>query len=85
MQIRLICIKGRCDSPVNTSPEIIEFLENAMALLVWVPELDTGIAEIDRQHRRIVDMADGEILSFGPRSAEVLDALARAIYAPDVP
>ncbi len=55
MQIRLICIKGRCDSPVNTSPEIIEFLENAMALLVWVPELDTGIAVIDRQHRRIVD------------------------------
>jgi iron complex transport system substrate-binding protein len=27
-------------------------------------------------------MADGEILSFGPRTAEVLDALARAIYAP---
>jgi hemerythrin len=26
-----------------------------MALLVWVPELDTGIDEIDRQHRRIVD------------------------------
>lgn len=35
------------------------------------------------QHRRIVDMADGQILSFGPRSADVLDALARAIYAPD--
>lgn len=34
------------------------------------------------QHRRFVDMADGQILSFGPRSAEVLDALARAIYAP---
>ncbi|AYF97961.1 heme/hemin ABC transporter substrate-binding protein [Protaetiibacter intestinalis] len=33
------------------------------------------------QHRRFVDMADGEILSFGPRSAAVLDALARAIYA----
>ncbi len=28
------------------------------------------------------DMADGEILSFGPRTADVLDALARAIYAP---
>ncbi|GAB2455170.1 bacteriohemerythrin [Comamonas humi] len=26
-----------------------------MALLHWVPELDTGIAEIDTQHRRIVD------------------------------
>lgn len=55
MQIRLICIKELCDSPVNTSLEITEFLENVMALLVWVPELDTGIAEIDRQHRRIVD------------------------------
>jgi iron complex transport system substrate-binding protein len=35
------------------------------------------------QHKRFVDMADGQILSFGPRSAEILDALARAIYAPD--
>lgn len=33
-------------------------------------------------HRRFVDMADGEILSFGPRTPAVLDALARAIYAP---
>lgn len=34
------------------------------------------------QHRRFVDMADGQVLGFGPRTAEVLDALARAIYAP---
>ncbi|CAN5236939.1 hemin ABC transporter substrate-binding protein [soil metagenome] len=34
------------------------------------------------QHRRFVDMADGEILAFGPRTPAVLDALARAIYAP---
>lgn len=34
------------------------------------------------RHRRIVDMADGQILSFGPRSAAVLEALARAVYAP---
>lgn len=34
-------------------------------------------------HRRFVDMADGQILSFGPRSAEVLEALARAVYAPN--
>ncbi|MDR0431900.1 MAG: ABC transporter substrate-binding protein [Bifidobacteriaceae bacterium] len=32
--------------------------------------------------RRIVDMDDREILSFGPITAGVLDALARAIYAP---
>ena len=35
------------------------------------------------QNRRFVDMSDGEILSFGPRTADVLDALARAIYAPE--
>lgn len=35
------------------------------------------------QHRRFVDMADGDVLSFGPRSAAVLEALARAVYAPD--
>jgi iron complex transport system substrate-binding protein len=34
------------------------------------------------QHRRFVDMADGVVLGFGPRSADVLDALARAVYAP---
>jgi iron complex transport system substrate-binding protein len=34
------------------------------------------------QHRRFVDMADGVVLGFGPRSAAVLDALARAVYAP---
>lgn len=35
------------------------------------------------QHERIVDMDDGAVLSFGPRSAEVIEALARAIYAPE--
>jgi len=34
------------------------------------------------QNRRFVDMADGEILGFGPRTPDVLDALARAVYAP---
>lgn len=33
-------------------------------------------------NRRIVDMADDAILSFGPRTPQVLDALARALYAP---
>lgn len=36
-------------------------------------------------NRRVVDMEDREILAFGPRSAAVLDALARAIYAPESP
>jgi iron complex transport system substrate-binding protein len=32
---------------------------------------------------RFVDMADSQILSFGPRTSLVIDALARAIYAPE--
>ena len=34
------------------------------------------------ENKRFVDMADGEVLSFGPRTPAVFDALARAIYAP---
>ncbi|MBN9605502.1 MAG: ABC transporter substrate-binding protein [Actinomycetales bacterium] len=32
------------------------------------------------ERRRIIDMADGVVLGFGPRSPEVLEALARALY-----
>lgn len=35
------------------------------------------------QKKRIVDMQDSQILSYGPRTAEVLNALAVAIYAPE--
>jgi iron complex transport system substrate-binding protein len=42
-----------------------------------------GVAETQAgQDHRIVDMSDYQILSFGPLSAEVLDALARALYVP---
>lgn len=34
------------------------------------------------EYRRFVDMADNLVLGFGPRTPFVLDALARAIYAP---
>lgn len=35
------------------------------------------------QHRRIVDMQDSQVLSFGPRTADVLNSLAVSIYAPE--
>ena len=35
------------------------------------------------QNRRFVDMADTEVLGFGPRTPQIVDALARAIYAPE--
>ena len=44
-----------------------------------------GIAETPAgQHRRVVDMSDYEIMSFGPQTAQVLAALATAVYAPDL-
>lgn len=43
-----------------------------------------GLAQTPAAHnRRFVDMNDYQILSFGPLTAAVLDALARALYAPD--
>jgi len=35
------------------------------------------------EHRRVVDMADSQLLAFGPDTAAVIDALARAFYAPE--
>ncbi|WP_018546296.1 heme/hemin ABC transporter substrate-binding protein [Streptomyces sp. LaPpAH-108] len=43
-----------------------------------------GVAQTPAgRHHRIVDMSDYQVLSFGPLTAQVLDALARAVYAPD--
>lgn len=49
-------------------------------LLERVPALQQTPAG---EHRRVVDMADTQILSFGPDTARVLEALAVAIYAPE--
>ncbi len=35
------------------------------------------------QKKRVVDMTDSQILSYGPRTAEVLNSLAVSVYAPE--
>jgi iron complex transport system substrate-binding protein len=75
------------EAVVDAAPDIIlvmtkglESVDGVDGLLAQVP----AIAETPAgQHRRIVDMSDDQVLSFGPRSAAVIEALARAIYAPD--
>jgi iron complex transport system substrate-binding protein len=70
---------------------------NPDLILVMTSGLDSvgGVEELVRtkpaigltqagQNRRFVDMADSEVLGFGPRTPLVLDALARAIYSPPV-
>jgi len=71
---------------VAANPDLILVMTNGIesaggvgGLLDTKPAIGLTLAG---EHRRFVDMADGEILSFGPRTPEVLDALARAIYAP---
>jgi iron complex transport system substrate-binding protein len=71
---------------IAANPDLILVMTNGIesaggvdALLQAKPAIALTAAG---QNRRFVDMADGDILSFGPRSAAVLDALARAVYAP---
>lgn len=43
-----------------------------------------AVAQTDAgRNRRVVDMSDTTVLSFGPAAASVLDALAVAVYAPE--
>nr|WP_218869215.1 ABC transporter substrate-binding protein [Leifsonia psychrotolerans] len=72
---------------VATAPDVLLVMTNGLksvggvdGLLDTIPALQATPAG---QHRRIVDMRDDAILAFGPRTSEVLDSLARAIYAPD--
>lgn len=58
----------------------LESVDGVDGLLERVPALALTPAG---EHRRVVDMADTEILSFGSNAADVLEALAVAVYAPD--
>jgi iron complex transport system substrate-binding protein len=71
---------------VSARPDILVMMTDGLAsvggidgLLERVPALAQTPAGA---HRRVVDMADAEILSFGPRTAEIVRALGRAVYAP---
>lgn len=57
----------------------LDSVDGVDGLLQRVPAVANTPAGINR---RIVDMSDYVVLSFGPRTPDVLDALARAIYAP---
>lgn len=74
------------EAMVAANPDLILVMTDGLASVGGVDgllESKPAIAlTLAGQNRRFVEMADGEILSFGPRTASVLDALARAIYAP---
>ncbi|WP_440707873.1 heme/hemin ABC transporter substrate-binding protein [Herbiconiux sp. YIM B11900] len=72
---------------VKAQPDILLMMTKGLESVGGVDGLLERIPAVAEtpagQNRRIVDMSDYQIMSFGPRTAGVLDALARAIYAPD--
>jgi iron complex transport system substrate-binding protein len=72
---------------VKAQPDILLMMTGGLESVGGVDGLLERIPAVAEtpagQNRRIVDMSDYEIMSFGPRTASVLDALARAIYAPE--
>jgi len=71
---------------VAAQPDVLVMMTDGLASVGGIDGLLERIPALKQtpagEHRRVVDMADSEILSFGPRSAEIIRALARAVYAP---
>lgn len=71
---------------VAARPDVLVMMTDGLASVGGVDGLLERIPALAQtpagEHRRVIDMADADILSFGPRSAEIVRALARALYAP---
>lgn len=71
---------------VAAQPDLILMMTDGLASVGGVDGLLHRLPALAQtpagENHRIVDMADSEILGFGPLSASVLNALAVAIYAP---
>jgi iron complex transport system substrate-binding protein len=72
---------------IAAQPDLILMMSDGLTSVGGVDGLLERLPAIAQtpagQNRRIVDMRDNGILSFGPRTAEILNSLAVAIYAPD--
>ncbi|CAN5409771.1 hemin ABC transporter substrate-binding protein [soil metagenome] len=71
---------------ISAAPDLILVMTKGLESVGGVDGLLDSIPALAQtpagENRRVVDMADTEILSFGPDTARVLDALAVAVYAP---
>jgi iron complex transport system substrate-binding protein len=72
---------------IDAAPDVLIMMTKGLESVGGVDGLLERIPAIAEtpagQHRRVIDMNDTEVMSFGPRTAAVLDALARALYAPE--
>lgn len=71
---------------VDARPDVVLVMTKGLESVGGIDGLFTHVPAISLtpagKNRRIVDMSDTQVLSFGPHSAGVLDALAVALYAP---
>jgi iron complex transport system substrate-binding protein len=71
---------------VAAEPDVLVMMTDGLSSVGGVDGLIERIPALAQTpagaNGRVVDMADAEILSFGPRTADVIRALARAVYAP---
>ena len=68
---------------INAAPDVILVMTDGLKSVGGVDGLVkiAGIAQTPAgQHRRVVAMDDGALLSFGPRTGEIVLALADAVY-----
>ncbi|NYD87603.1 heme/hemin ABC transporter substrate-binding protein [Cellulomonas oligotrophica] len=71
---------------VTAAPDVILMMTDGLESVGGVDGLLERLPAVAStpagERRRVVDMADSQVLSFGPATADVLDALAVALYAP---
>lgn len=71
---------------VAAQPDVLVMMTDGLASVGGVAGLLERVPAVAETpagaHGRVIDMADTAILSFGPRSPEIIRALAGALYAP---
>lgn len=71
---------------VAARPDVLVMMTDGLASVGGIDGLLSRIPAVAEtpagEHRRVIDMADTEVLSFGPRTADIILAIAKALYAP---
>ncbi|MFD4293141.1 hemin ABC transporter substrate-binding protein [Rhodococcus sp. NPDC058505] len=74
------------EAMIAAAPDVFLMMTKGLDSIGGINGLERipGIAQTPAgRNQRVVDMQDGALLSFGPRTGEVLHALAVALYGPD--
>lgn len=73
------------EAMIEAQPDVIIMMTKGLESIGGVEGLERlpGVAQTPAgEKRRVVDMADTQLLSFGPRTGRTIAALAEAVYAP---